>query len=98
MWFCLSALKYNACSFGVEMLAECLRKEKEANIKPDPDVDIFIKVLTCLNFLMRTCILRKVGCFCFLSEECRGLLWLFLKIDILVFRLFTLLTSVKLRR
>ncbi|KAK1376040.1 pleiotropic drug resistance protein 1-like [Heracleum sosnowskyi] len=26
-----------------EMLAECLRKEKEANIKPDPDVDIFIK-------------------------------------------------------
>lgn len=26
------------------MLAELSRREKEANIKPDPDVDIFMKV------------------------------------------------------
>lgn len=32
------------------MLAECLRKEKEANIKPDPDVDIFIKVMKVPKF------------------------------------------------
>ncbi|KAI3468295.1 hypothetical protein Pfo_024958 [Paulownia fortunei] len=28
---------------GYEMLAELLRREKEANIKPDPDLDIFMK-------------------------------------------------------
>lgn len=27
-----------------EMLEELLRREKEANIKPDPDVDMFMKV------------------------------------------------------
>jgi hypothetical protein len=26
------------------MLAELSRREKEANIKPDPDVDVFMKV------------------------------------------------------
>ena len=28
-----------------EMLAELSRREKEANIKPDPDLDVFMKVL-----------------------------------------------------
>lgn len=28
----------------VAMLAELLRREKEANIKPDPDIDVFMKV------------------------------------------------------
>ncbi|XP_073129423.1 pleiotropic drug resistance protein 1-like [Henckelia pumila] len=28
---------------GYEMIAELLRREKEANIKPDPDLDIFMK-------------------------------------------------------
>jgi hypothetical protein len=27
-----------------EMLAELARREKEANIMPDPDIDIFMKV------------------------------------------------------
>ncbi|KAL0330809.1 UNVERIFIED_CONTAM: Pleiotropic drug resistance protein 1 [Sesamum angustifolium] len=30
---------------GYEMIAELLRREKEANIKPDPDIDIFMKIL-----------------------------------------------------
>ncbi|MED6171521.1 hypothetical protein PIB30_041331 [Stylosanthes scabra] len=29
-----------------EMLSELLRREKEANIKPDPDVDAYMKVRT----------------------------------------------------
>nr|QVT92310.1 ABC transporter [Salvia miltiorrhiza] len=40
-------LAYSARCQGVgtayEMLAELLRREKEANIKPDPDLDIFMK-------------------------------------------------------
>nr|AGT28055.1 pleiotropic drug resistance transporter 3 [Panax ginseng] len=40
-------LAFSAMCQGVgsryEMLAELLRKEKEANIKPDPDIDIFMK-------------------------------------------------------
>lgn len=28
-----------------EMLAELSRREKEANIKPDPDIDIYMKVI-----------------------------------------------------
>lgn len=27
------------------MLAELSRREKEANIKPDPDVDVYMKVI-----------------------------------------------------
>lgn len=27
-----------------EMLEELLKREKEANIKPDPDIDMFMKV------------------------------------------------------
>ena len=27
-----------------EMLAELARREKAANIKPDPDIDVFMKV------------------------------------------------------
>ncbi|XP_022868530.1 pleiotropic drug resistance protein 1-like [Olea europaea var. sylvestris] len=33
-----------------EMLAELSRREKAANIKPDPDIDIYMKVNICLNF------------------------------------------------
>lgn len=29
---------------STEMLAELSRREKEAKIKPDPDIDIFMKV------------------------------------------------------
>lgn len=29
----------------VEMLAELSRREKTANIKPDPDIDVFMKVI-----------------------------------------------------
>lgn len=32
------------------MLAEFLRREKEANIKPDPDIDIFIKIMDMPKF------------------------------------------------
>lgn len=28
------------------MLAELLRREKEANIRPDPDIDIYMKVIS----------------------------------------------------
>ncbi|KAL0330265.1 UNVERIFIED_CONTAM: Pleiotropic drug resistance protein 1 [Sesamum radiatum] len=31
---------------GYEMIAELLRREKEANIKPDPDIDIFMKAIS----------------------------------------------------
>lgn len=33
-------------SFGdaLDMLTELARREKEANIKPDPDIDVFMKV------------------------------------------------------
>lgn len=34
------------CLELAEMLAELSRREKEANIKPDPDIDIFMKVIT----------------------------------------------------
>ena len=30
-----------------EIGAELLRREKEANIKPDPDLDIYMKVIFC---------------------------------------------------
>lgn len=33
-------------AFYAEMLAELARREKDANIKPDPDLDIFMKVMT----------------------------------------------------
>ena len=36
------------CYEYAEILAELSRREKEANIKPDPDVDIFMKVKTYL--------------------------------------------------
>jgi len=31
-------------SQSAEMLAELSRREKEASIKPDPDIDVFMKV------------------------------------------------------
>lgn len=36
----------NHGTFGdaLDMLTELARREKEANIKPDPDIDIFMKV------------------------------------------------------
>ena len=51
------------------MLAELSRREKEANVKPDPDIDLFMKViydqvklmflhrvlLSLNNFLCRLC-------------------------------------------
>jgi hypothetical protein len=33
------------------MLAELSRREKEANIKPDPDIDVFLKVMKDINIL-----------------------------------------------
>lgn len=35
------------------MLAELSRREKELNIKPDPDIDIFMKVLISLTAKMQ---------------------------------------------
>jgi hypothetical protein len=32
------------CSKIADMLTELSRREKEANIKPDPDVDVYMKV------------------------------------------------------
>jgi hypothetical protein len=32
------------CSKITDMLTELSRREKEANIKPDPDVDVYMKV------------------------------------------------------
>lgn len=31
-------------SYYTDMLAELSRREKEAKIKPDPDIDVFMKV------------------------------------------------------
>ena len=39
--FILSLFLLKIC---VEMLAELSRREKAANIKPDPDIDIYMKV------------------------------------------------------
>lgn len=33
-----------SCVCHAEMLAELSRREKEANIKPDPDLDVYMKV------------------------------------------------------
>lgn len=38
------------CQNSAEMLAELSRREKEANIRPDPDVDIYMKVKPLLLF------------------------------------------------
>ncbi|KAM4111359.1 hypothetical protein ACJW30_05G061400 [Castanea mollissima] len=47
-----------------EMLAELERREKEANIKPDPDVDIYMKVLgleVCADTLVGNQMLRGIS-------------------------------------
>lgn len=38
--------EFRISKFGnfAEILAELLRREKAANIKPDPDIDIYMKV------------------------------------------------------
>lgn len=41
-----SGLNCSIVNFNTEMLAELSRREKDANIKPDPDLDIFMKVMT----------------------------------------------------
>ena len=49
-----------------ELMTEMLRREKEANIKPDPDIDIYMKVklsqlknfLTCWHWPKRFCKLQ----------------------------------------
>ncbi|XP_074275948.1 pleiotropic drug resistance protein 1-like [Silene latifolia] len=35
--------RFQGVGYGYEMLAELCRREKEANIKPDPDIDLFMK-------------------------------------------------------
>ncbi|XP_063945542.1 pleiotropic drug resistance protein TUR2-like isoform X2 [Daucus carota subsp. sativus] len=39
------ALMYNTCLCFPEMLIELARREKDTNIKPDLDVNIFMKVM-----------------------------------------------------
>lgn len=34
----------------VEMIAELLRREKESNIKPDPDIDVYMKVRSIVTY------------------------------------------------
>lgn len=36
----------------VEILAELLRREKAANIKPDPDIDVYMKVKYSITLFM----------------------------------------------
>jgi hypothetical protein len=36
-----------------DMLAELSRREKEANIKPDPDIDVYMKV-GCISFVSKS--------------------------------------------
>lgn len=44
-WLSLNALQLPGClQQSAAMLSELLRREKEANIKPDPDIDVFMKV------------------------------------------------------
>lgn len=53
-WFYMSVIDYvlngkirsliNLVFTFVEMLSELSRREKHAHIKPDPDIDIFMKV------------------------------------------------------
>ncbi|XP_020550291.1 pleiotropic drug resistance protein 1-like isoform X1 [Sesamum indicum] len=45
-----------------EMLAELSRREKEANIKPDPDLDIFMKVMISLREKFLSCLLSAINC------------------------------------
>jgi hypothetical protein len=42
------------------MLTELSRREREANIKPDPDIDIFMKVRMDCNRIESIIIVRKV--------------------------------------
>ncbi|CAN8312262.1 unnamed protein product [Cochlearia groenlandica] len=44
------AARFQGVGSRYDMLTELARREKEASIKPDPDVDVFMKVKT-LNFL-----------------------------------------------
>ena len=37
------------------MLVELARREKEANIKPDPDIDVFLKVTNFLSLIDAFC-------------------------------------------
>lgn len=39
-------------NFATDMLEELARREKSAGIKPDEDLDIFMKVDICLNHLL----------------------------------------------
>jgi len=40
---CGQALSFVVC-LGLEMLTELARREKAANIKPDHDIDVYMKV------------------------------------------------------
>lgn len=42
--YCSHAIYSQLCT---DMLAELSRREKEANIKPDPDIDMYMKVKGC---------------------------------------------------
>lgn len=44
-WYIENLIFFFICwKFSAEMLAELSRREKAANIKPDPDIDIYMKV------------------------------------------------------
>ncbi|RVW32173.1 Pleiotropic drug resistance protein TUR2 [Vitis vinifera] len=50
--------------FRYEMLAELARREKEANIKPDPDIDVFMKILgldVCADTMVGNAMLRGIS-------------------------------------
>lgn len=71
LWFKLKYSHESESSFSFikfsEMLAELSRREKEANIMPDPDLDIYMKVnLICTEFsvynifqIMQKCCWKK---------------------------------------
>ena len=71
----LHVIQFMVLSFfcqSAEMLSELSRRERAANIKPDPDVDIFMKVRKKLLHIYMFVSVRR-ECMNFSCPECRGL-------------------------
>ncbi|KAK4357468.1 hypothetical protein RND71_023078 [Anisodus tanguticus] len=60
-----------------EMLAELSRREKEANIKPDPDVDIFMKVKTYQQNIQSYAHTSRLFLFVNFDEKCLDVIGFF---------------------
>ena len=45
-------LSVYCCNVLADMLSELARREKAAGIKPDPDIDVYMKVITILEMIV----------------------------------------------